>query len=411
METTRQRRGPAADRPYRVVFSVLLLLLSCLVTGCFRSDGLSEEDYQKADASLKQAAQAVYEPIKKEDGSPFQIAYVDIDPYPPSGEMLYYFVDQLIEKGWVNTGEELPFSPLDTDAKEMIHYLSEHDTAGYLKFTDQTAYYLSVDGEETCRESLEQEIQNGHVDLIFCMGTWPGKFVKDMGIKDIPVMVYFSVDPVGAGIADSTEDSGQDNLWCHVNYTVYNKQLEFYHDNFGFQNIGIVYYDESVAAMRAYRKVAEVSGFSITEKKIDQMTSTGQEIEDHYYRNLKDVYKKMITEDRIDAFLLSTDILKDESRIPEMLHIFYQNHIPVFVQNGEYFVQQGALMMVTASDAKDQSPFAADTFAAILNGIAPRQLRQEYLSPPYLTINLGAADEVGYQVPYDLILSAEQLYQ
>lgn len=131
------------------------------------------------------------------------------------------------------------------------------------------------------------------------MGTWPGKFVKEMGIMDVSVMVYFSVDPVGAGIAGATEESGQDNIWCHINYTVYNKQLQFYYDDFGL--------------------------------------------------------------------------------IPEMLQIFYQNHIPVFVQNGEYFVQQGALMMVAVSDAKDQAPFAEETFAAILNGVPPRQLKQTCL--------------------------------
>ncbi|MEG0989183.1 MAG: ABC transporter substrate binding protein, partial [Clostridium sp.] len=248
-------------------------------------------------------------------------------------------------------------------------------------------------------------------DLIFCMGTWPGTFIKDMGIEDIPIMVYFSVDPVGSGIAKSAEDSGQDNLWCHINDNVYYKQLEFYHENFAFQNLGIVYYDEAVAAMRAYRDVAETVGFQVTEVKVNQLTETGTEVETWYYENLKNTFQTLILESHIDAFLLSTDILKDESKIKEMLQPFYQHKIPVLVQNGEYFVQQGALMMVTASDAREQAPFVADTLAEILHGTMPRQMRQEYLSPPYLSINVGAADALGYQVPDDLIISAEHIYE
>lgn len=408
MEMSRRRTGQCCRNRGLIL---LAAAAAFLLTGCFHADDLTARDYERADAVLAEEVQMSYEPVRKADGSPFRIAYVDIDPYPPSGEMFYRFVEELIRKGWIQTGEELPFSPLNTDAKEMIRYLSEHDTAGYLQFDLAVSYYLSVDGEEACRASLEKEVENKTVDLIFCMGTWPGKFVKDMGITDVPVMVYFSVDPVGAGIADSTEDSGQDNIWCHINYTVYNKQLQFYYDNFSFQNIGMVYYDESVAAMRAYREVAEEAGFHITEVKVDQFTGNEGEAEEDYYRNLKAVYESLVKEEHIDAFLLSTDILKDESRIPEMLRIFYQNHIPVFVQNGEYFVQQGALMMVTASDAKDQAPFVAETFAAILNGEPPRQMKQEYLSAPYLTINLDAAKALGYQVPYNLLLSSERLYQ
>lgn len=397
-------------RKINVIMALVFSMLFCL-NGCSKSSGLTSDDYIKADAILKQRSQLTYSPTAKEDGTPFQIAYIDIDPYAPSGEMLYFFILELIEKGWIEIEESLPFSPLDTDAKELLHYLSVNDTAGYLQFSDDTTYYLAIDGETECRKSLEQKLENQQIDLIFCMGTWPGTFVKEMGIEDIPIMVYFSVDPVASGIAKSAEDSGQDNLWCHINNNVYYKQLEFYHKNFEFQNIGMVYYDESVASMGAYRDVAKTLGFHITEVKIDQLTDKGAESEKQYYESLKNTFQTLILDSHIDAFLLGTDILKDENNIEEMLQPFYQHKIPVLVQNGEYFVQQGALMMVTASDAKEQAPFVADTLAGILNGISPRQMQQVYLSSPYLSINLGSADALEYQVPIDLILSAEHIYE
>ncbi|MEG0989184.1 MAG: hypothetical protein RSG54_10715, partial [Clostridium sp.] len=128
------------------------------LNGCAKSSDLTSEDYAKADAILKQHSQLTYPPAAKADGAPFRIAYVDIDPYPPSGEMLYYFISELIKKGWIETGESLPFSPLDTDAKELLHYLNVKDTAGYLQFSDDTTYYLAVDGETACRENLAQKL-------------------------------------------------------------------------------------------------------------------------------------------------------------------------------------------------------------------------------------------------------------
>ena len=75
-------------------------------------------------------------------------------------------------------------------------------------------------------------------------------------------------------------------------------------------------------------------------------------------------------------------------------------------------------MMVTASNAKDQAPFAADTFSAILHGKKPGELPQEYISPPYLCLNLNAAKKLeaegdtagGFRLSEDLLLSAERMY-
>lgn len=392
----------------RVFF--LTWIAAWLLCGCRQTGELTSEDYARADRYMEQSVEQEYGPVKREDGKKFCIGYVDIDPYPPSGEMLYYLVRQLETEGWISLPEELPFDPQDTDARELVRYLAGRDIGEYLEFSDDACYYLAVDGEEHCRESLERHQKAGDLDLILCMGTWPGQFVQEMGITEIPVMVYFCVDPVGAGLSKGNEYSGQENLWCHVNYTVYNMQLKFYHDNFQFENIGMVYYDESVAAMRAYREVAAEQGFQITEAKIEMLSEADEESVKAYYNGLKKVFLHMAEEEKIDAFMLGTDIIKDRDRITELLSVFYRNKIPVFVQNGEYFVQKGALILVTASDAKDQAPFAAEAFSAILNGIKPGDIPQEYLSPPYVCLNLDAADQVGYEISEDLLLSAGKIY-
>lgn len=386
----------------------IFMLFPLTVIWISKSTNINTKEIQEAQKYLtgitKNAA-----PVKKADGKPFTIAFVDIDPYPASGEMLYYFVEQLKENGWIDYDKSMPFLPRNTDGRELVSWMEENAKSDYISFTKDQYYYLGVDGEDVCKEELQSAIDNKEVDLILCLGTWPGTFVKSLNNADIPVMVYFSVDPVGVGISKEDSYSGQDNLWCHVNYTVYSQQIQFYYDTAHFNKIGMIYYDESVGGMRAYRESAKKNAFSIYEKKIEQQKSNDKKQVQWYYENLENICNEMV-ENKIDAFMINTDIVKDVSMLPSLLDIFYKNKIPVFVQNGEYYVENGALMVVTASDAKEQAPFVADVFGRILSGESPGSINQIFITPPYLTLNLKTADKISYKVKEEFILSAEKIY-
>lgn len=397
---------------------ILVVLLVCLMIFpvsvlIFYGEGkVQQKDQEKAQKYFSNALTS-RKPCTKEDGTKFTIAYVDIDPYPASGEMLYYFVEELRKAGWIDYDGELPFDSENTDAKKLIQYLAGLDLGKYIQFSDDANYYIAVDDKEECMASLQEQMEEGKIDLIFCMGTSPGEMViKEMKVTDVPVMVYFSVDPVGAGLSKEEEYSGQENVWCHTSSEVYSNQIQFYYKNCPFENIGMVYYSESVAAMSTYRKAAEEIGFQITEKKIDTLSNASDSKQvKKYYKELADVFSDLVNTDKVDAFLLSTDIIKDEARIKDLLEIFYQKNIPVFVQNGEYYVKDGAFMVVTASDSKIQAPFAVEAMASIFNGEAPGNVYQKFVPSPYLSINLEVAERLGYEVKEELLLSAEKLYR
>lgn len=397
----------------RIVVGILACLLAFPVTVlCLAGRGkVQEEDLEKAEEYFDRVP-ASNKPRQKEGGGKYTIAYVDIDPYPASGEMLYNLIEELKKTGWISDSEPLPFDPADTDAGKLIRYLSGRDLGEYIQFSDEANYYIAVDDKAECMRSLEEQIHAGRIDLILCMGTSPGEMViREMKVTEVPVMVYFSVDPVNAGLTESEEYSGQDNVWCHTSSEVYANQIQFYHKNCPFTNIGMVYYNESVAAMEAYRAAAEEIGFRISERKIKTLSdATSQEQVQAYYRGLSNVFSELIEKEKIDAFMLNTDIIKDDERIAGLLEAFYQNNIPVFVQNGEFNVGKGAFMVVTASDAKIQAPFAIDAMASILNGRKPGDIYQKFVPSPYLSINLEAAERIGYQVKEELLLSAEKLY-
>lgn len=396
----------------KVIVVILVCLLAFPVSVYFLSaeSYLGQEELGKAEEYFTEG-NFLNTPKTKEDGSKFTIAYVDIDPYPGTGEMLFYFIEQLKKTGWISYEEELPFDPADTDAKELINYLADKNLGDYIQFSRDANYYIAVDGEEYCKKSIQKHVQNKDIDLIFSLGTSPGvMLIKDLGIEDIPIMVCGSVDPVGAGLADNEEYSGKDNVWCHTNFDVYINQLQFYHSAFPFTNIGMVYYSETIAAMKAYRIAAEKENFKITEKQIDTLSNAEDKKEvESYYNNLEQSYQSLVKEG-IDAFMLNTDMIKDESRVYSLLNIFYEHNIPVFVQNSEYYVEDGAFMVVTASDAQTQAPFIVDAFARILNGDKPGNINQKFVTPPYLSINLKIAEQLQYEVKEEMILSAEKLY-
>lgn len=345
-------------------------------------------------------------PCTKPDGSKFTIGYLDIDPYPATGEMLYRFVEQLREDGWIMYRGELPFDPQNTDAKKLVQYLSKQDLGEYIQFSEDVNYYVSeeYDGRAYVKKELQKHVKNGDVDLIFCLGTQPAELmIQDMGITEIPIMVSGTVDAVGAGLSESEEYSGQPNIWCHTNTGIYTNQLKFYYESRPFTNIGMVYYDETIASYEPYQEAAQELGFQITSKTI------GRTVTKDYYDRLARLYEELV-EEGIDAFLLNSDMIRHEQRIAPLLDIFYEHNIPVFVQNSEYYVESGAMMVVTASDAQTQAPFLADAFSKILHGAEPGSINQKFVTPPYLSINLEIADRIGFAVSEDMILSAEKLY-
>lgn len=384
---------------------VCLLVFPVSVFVMSARTGSDEDSYAQAESYLarKEDTQG---PCAKADGSKFTIGYLDIDPYPATGEMIYRFVEQLRKDGWITYRGELPFDPQNTDAKKLVRYLAGQDLGEYIQFSKDVNYYVSeeYDGSAYVKKELRKHVEKGDVDLIFCLGTQPAELViREMGITEIPVMVSGTVDAVGAGLAESEEYSGQKNIWCHTNTGIYTNQLKFYYESRPFTNIGMVFYDETIASYEPYQEAAQELGFQITSKTI------GRTVTKDYYDKLAGLYEELVDEG-IDAFLLNSDIIKHEGQIAPLLDIFYEHDIPVFVQNSEYYVESGAMMVVTASDAQTQAQFLADAFSQILHGGEPGSINQKFVTPPYLSINLEIADRIGFPVSEDMILSAEKLY-
>ncbi len=348
-------------------------------------------------------------PITKPDGTKFRVSYVDEDPYPITAEMFYYVVESLKEDGWI-TYDKLPFNPENCDAMEIIKWLSERDVGPYMEFAADASYYLKS-GEDYFDDYVatrlkEHVLVKKDVDLIFASGTRSSMLCKKLELP-VPLMMYACVNPVGSGLVKSEANSGNEMLWAHIGKTDYEKQLSYYYNIFEFKNVGIVFYDETVAPMNAYRKVAANKGFRLSEAEIPPLED--QDIE-FYYNDIKNAIKKLVEEENIDAFILTTNLIRDEKRTREFFDLLYENKVPTLVQYGAGFVENGALLLVQPLDYKGVAPFCSYVMGAIFNGAKPVELPQEFVSSPYLVINLDTANKIGYKPTFDMLLSSEKIY-
>ena len=240
------------------------------------------------------------------------------------------------------------------------------------------------------------------------------RFMRDIVLHILILLQFFfreGEEPV-ARICEmhtfiGTDDSGNKNYWAHVDSSAYSRQMQYYYDTFGFSKIGSVYGDEIVCAIPDYTSVAEENGFTIVGYKLEREAFAD---EDEYYNRLESIYRRMVREDGVDAYILNTDVIPSVEKAAELMKIFYDANIPVVAQVGSAYVKGGAAMMIVdPRDAVGTGPFVSNIIGSVFNGSVPEDLEQEYVSSPFLTLNLDVADEIGYKPSFEMLIACEKI--
>ena len=395
---------------FRTILSVIAAAALCIsFAGCSNEIGGQGTvvDVNQPGAEDGGSVTRAYQPKKKDNGGKYKMAYVDIDPYNETFRMLYYVIESLKADGWI-TYDELPYDPeTDADSLAMMNWLADNAQSDYIEFDKTAFYYTTVSTEEEIHESLRQHIEvDKDIDLIFAMGTSPSLMIQKFNF-DVPLLMYGVSDPIGSGLIKSADDSGDERYWAHVDSSAYSRQMQYYYETFEFKNIGSVYGDEIVCALPDYRQVAEKNGFNITEYKLQKDSF---ETEEAYYAELAKIYKKMIDEDKVDAYILNTNVITDVDTAIKMMQVFFDAKIPVFAQVGSAYVKSGAaLLIVDPRDAVGTGPFVSNIIGSVFNGSKPGDLEQEYISSPYLTLNLDVANQIEYKPSFEMLIACEKI--
>lgn len=403
--------SPKRKRRIRTAATMLAITL-LFASGCRRDP---TKDSGIVSVSFpEQKEERISVPQTKPDRRKWRLAYMDEDPYQETFKSVYYIIDGLKELGWLRCGE-LPFDPeTDEDTLEMILWLCENAESEYMEFVGTAVYYTHNDPEmteaqrkEKIRESLAEQIAANEIDAIFTMGTIPAQWAKSFGF-DLPLLMGGAVDPIGSGLIASADDSGDERLWAHVDSSAYAWQMKYYYDQLHFSRIGTVYDDEIIAGIPHYRKAAEENQFKLIEYRLEK----NRYPEDIYYEKLRSLYRKMISEDRVDAYLLTANVFSGSSQKSEqLLQEFADARIPVVAQFGDRYVKSGAaIMIIDLENSKEQGWFIANTIGRVFNGETPRSLPQEYISSPYLMLNFSTAEQIGFQPSFQTLVACEEIY-
>lgn len=398
------------NKRYGVIALALLIVMLC--AACQHAGVAASTQVQApAEAALTTGEDGLaYAPTQKPGGGKFSIGFIDLDPYPYTAQMLYDVVEGLKADGWI-TYESLPFDHDDTDARELIRWLSRQDLGPYIRFRDDANYYTLVDDPDAVLESYEAHAKAKDIDLMLAWSTSTARYASEYA-NDIPVIAYPIADPLGSGIVMDAEFSGVHNVWAHTDPARYRRQMMVFHEVVNFKKVGLIFYEESIAAVPDYTAMAEQLGVTIVPQKVEPLSAdmTDEQVT-AYYENYLSICTRMIEQDGIDAFILTTDMIKNDDYLDKLIRLFNEAKIPVFVQSGGNFVQAGCLMTVEAVDSKDVGRFVANTIGKVLNGAKPEELNQLYVSTPYLMLNLDASRTLDIDLPFEMLISCERIYQ
>lgn len=391
---------------------LLLALLPALLMACQPVQTTQQEAVQApVEAVITTGEDGLpYGPITKPDGSPFSLGFIDLDPYPYTAQMLYDVVEGLKADGWIRYGT-LPFDHDNTDAQQLVRWLSQQDLGPYLRFRDDANYYTLVDDPDEVRASYEQHAQARDIDLMLAWSTSTARYAIEYA-DAIPVIAYPIADPLGSGIVLDAEYSGINNVWAHTDPARYRRQMMVFHEVVPFTKVGIIYYEESIAAVPDYTAMSNQLGIETVLQKVDplQADMTEEQVT-AYYENYISVCRRMIEQSHIDAFILTTDMIKNDDYLHELVKLFTDAKIPIFAQSGGNFVEAGCLMTVEALDSKDVGRFVANSIGKVLNGAKPSELNQMYVSTPYLMLNVDASRALNIDLPFEMLISCERIYQ
>lgn len=263
---------------------------------------------------------------------------------------------------------------------------------------------------EKAQEELIDTLNNtSKYDLVIVLGTRAGKFAS-ANINGTPIMVFSTSNAIGAGITASSEDSGKDNIWAHVDTKRYLRQLNVFYDLFKFKTLGIVFENtESGRVQASYdlvKEFAKSNNVKLIEKHVSEPINPEDQL--RYDQELKKAYKEIANE--VDAFYLTTGA-RDTNVLYDYLEEFYNNKIPVFSQVGSREVKKGALMSVYRFNYDEIGYFGADRILKVLGGELPRKLGQEFGETPSISINIEVAKKIDYKPSLELLLIIDTFYK
>lgn len=257
-------------------------------------------------------------------------------------------------------------------------------------------------------ELAKQLLQRKDLDLVVGMGTAAVKALLAVNNGCLPILGMGMADPIAAGVVKSAQDSGVDNFTCRVTVDRWSSMFRVFYDVVRFHKLGIMYQDNPegrvYAALNDARAIASELGFSLV--LYDGLTSA--ESPDECRKGLNELHRQ-----GMDAFFIGPLNCFDigGEGIGPLLRMLTQWKIPTFARDGSEYVKAGALMGFSTWNFGPIGKALAGRAHKILGGALPRGLPMLDRSEPSIALNLAVAKAIGFDFPFDVLVTADELHE
>lgn len=381
----------------RILIATLLPVFVLFLTSCGREDVRNVSMVENKE-SFKLM------PVRKPDGKPFHVAVIDLVPPIESSYLLMKGMTEELQKiGYIAADVDLSLAPENFDG--YYKYLVSQKLGDYLVFDKN--YYLVDDGkDDLIAEHLKREVQAGELDLIVATGTKPGQFLKKLDLG-IPFLVSLATDPIASGIINSTEYSGNENIWALVEPESFSRAFEAYHSMLHFSKLGLVEVAEYevIGGNGHYRKKAKEIGIELEEIMVTE--------EDTKRSDYATFLKHRLSEanlSELDAILFAYGTIQEE-QAAEIAKFLSENKLPFLVGDGDNIVKNGGLIGLSYYDYEGYGHHVAKVMSNIFHGSKAGREPCIYTSPARIVLNLSTAKKSDFSTTMTLLRSANAIYR
>ncbi len=269
---------------------------------------------------------------------------------------------------------------------------------GYVEGKNVIYLYRNAMGDEEKARIHATELVAKNVDLLF-VGSTPCTLIAKDATKgtDIPVLFTVVSDPVGSGIVQGIESSGN-NLAGISSITEGSKRLELLFDILpNTKRLGVIYNPNDKSPQKTvaqFREVLENTNIELTEAYIQ----SPEEVEG--------AVRSLIG--RVDVIMVPPDSMVMANPGP-IIKASYEHGIPLGMPNRRG-VEAGGLFAIS-SDHYELGKRVAKMADRVLKGTKPRDLPLEFPYNYIISINLKTAEKLNITIPQSVLKRADYIVE
>lgn len=280
---------------------------------------------------------------------------------------------------------------LDAARKGFVDGLAE---AGYVEGKNVDFDFQNAQGDMSMAQAIARKFVTARMDLILAIATPTAQAVAH-ATKDIPIVITAVTDPASAGLVKSNKHPGA-NVTGTSDLNPVADQLALVRRLVPHaKRVGIVYNageTNSLFQVKLAKEAAKELGLAIVEAPVSATTEILQATQ--------------AIAGKVDAFYVPTDNMV-VAGLESLLKVTNEAKIPVI--GGEAgTVERGALITVGVNYYR-LGKQTAHMAVEILKGKKPAAMPIQYQKDLELTVNVKAAEAIGFKLPKDLVQKADKL--